>query len=215
MSPLCGLKGHWFGGCVRDEGHAPPFQNHIRYIAYPDERVLPRVHRDAAGPKFGRTPHDDRVLAIVLVMPGGETRRFVPDGLVEPNTPHAEEFWQDLGRPLSGHERTSEAVDAGAGVQRACPNVDRNLQCTEALERGCICEWVNRGQILTFHPYCPILRHHRGAPKSPIDFTVEQLDRAAAMVTRRENAHKHANAEARLDLLERLGAVSEPYRPDH
>lgn len=73
------------------------------------------------GDGFGSTPHDDRVLSVVLVV---ATRDFgVPSRVhrVEPNSAHADTFWQDIGRPGKGTEKHAEAPTAPRCVQPACP----------------------------------------------------------------------------------------------
>jgi hypothetical protein len=42
-APGCGapVRDAWSGGCIRNLGHSGPHQGHCRYVAFPDERVLP------------------------------------------------------------------------------------------------------------------------------------------------------------------------------
>lgn len=79
------------------------------------------VQRDAVRPEFGSTPHDDRVLAIVLVVTGGDKAPDVEIVRVDPNSPHAEAFWQDIGRAAERQPESPEVPVADETVQRDGP----------------------------------------------------------------------------------------------
>jgi hypothetical protein len=90
-----------------------------------DKRVLSRVNGDAAGPEFGSPPHHERVLAVVLVMPGAPDEITPRVVRVPPDYPHWEEFWQDIGRPPEGQGGTPKDSESDACVQPACPTACR------------------------------------------------------------------------------------------
>lgn len=70
---------------------------------------------------FGRAPHHDRVFAIVLVVGEHSSPLTLRTVCLEPNSPEWDAFWQDIGRPQEGPERTSEAPATDECVQPACP----------------------------------------------------------------------------------------------
>lgn len=70
---------------------------------------------------FPSAPHDDRVLAVVLVVTGSHPAPSVEKWSGEPNSARTGAFWQDMGREPLGLERTPEAPKADECVQPACP----------------------------------------------------------------------------------------------
>lgn len=115
--------------------------------------------------EFGAPPHDERVLAVVLVVTGSHPEPSVEKWSGEPNSARTGAFWQDMGREPLGLERTPEASESDECVQRVCPTCDRaRCVCFAGSDFGvpeCGRVLVGQGGA-TWDPVCTQPEGHKG-----------------------------------------------------
>lgn len=117
----------WDPVCTLPTGHSGSC---LSLFARP-RRVQSRSQPATVATANGSSPHDDRVLTIVLVTPGGTNCVSIhgPDASalaqrIEPLTRAAREFWRDIGREPERQGATAGGPVADESVQKACPTYE-------------------------------------------------------------------------------------------